>query len=112
MKKLTLFICLTATILRSSAQSNAPSQALAAYIAQKMKDSLSLTNSQYDAIYQVNLNLANQKMSLWHQNGARDSLVRRLQQIENQRDTLYYPVLNPAQYQVYKAKKRLLVNAQ
>ena len=93
------------------AQNNSPdNQAvqLAHKIAKKIKDSLDLSAQQRQQIYQVNMNLHDQKQTVW-QNSPQDSLQVRVQRIEKTRDMLYMPILGTEKYQLYLQKKKTLV---
>lgn len=99
--------CLTLSIC-SNAQ-NAPAEMLANKIADKMKDSLNLTQSQRQQIFVINIKLANQKKSIFEKYQNRDSIGIHLQLIENTRDSLYREVIDESKYDQYKTKKRHLV---
>lgn len=83
---------------------------LAKKIAQKMRDSLSLNNKQASEIFSINVQLARMKKEMRSRYTNTDSLRRSIQRVENKRDSLYQSVLNPAQYSLYRQKKRNLVN--
>jgi uncharacterized protein YxeA len=111
MKKLliALVIIIVAGYSASAQTSNA--EVLAGKIAQKMKDTLSLTETQKGQVYTINMQLYQQKETAWQQYGQSDSLVTvHVQRIENTRDSLYKAVLTAPQYILYRDKKRKLVN--
>ncbi len=87
----------------------APSELLAEKIAARLKDSLQLTVSQKNAIYQVNLDLHQQKLAARELHPG-DSLTHHIQQIENSRDSLYRPILGEEKYPLYRSNKRRLVS--
>lgn len=91
-----------------NAQSDISSQ-LSARIADRLKDTLTLTTVQRDSIYQVNQKLALQKATV-RQTVTGDSLRVRIQKIENTRDSLYKPILGDEKYLRYKSKKVTLLN--
>ncbi|MGN6292961.1 MAG: hypothetical protein ACTHMV_09480 [Chitinophagaceae bacterium] len=91
-----------------SAQS--PTQQVAATIAQKMKDSLQLSESQRLQVFNLNIEIANQKTAQRQTHINSDSLGYYLQRVENTRDSLYRPVLGEEKYLLYKQKKRNLVS--
>ena len=91
-----------------NAQSN--HEQLSNHIAQKMKDSLNLTNQQRDSIYAVNIQLSEWKISVRQQYTNPDSLRRHMQIVENRRDSLYRPFLSEEKYQLYLQKKRNLIS--
>jgi hypothetical protein len=101
-----IFIC---CVFNSAfSQTNAHEQ-VAGSIAQKMTDSLGLTTTQKNQIYNINMQLANQKALARQQYSSIDSVRYRLQKIENSRDSLYHTVLSEDKYFLYKEKKRFLV---
>ena len=86
-----------------------PSEIVANKIAQKMKDSLSLTEEQRIALVTINMQINQSKAAVWQQYST-DSLIQvNLQLIENTRDSLYLPVLTTQQHQLYLFKKRTLL---
>jgi hypothetical protein len=106
-----IITCLVLIFLGLCVTAQTPYEQLASKISQKMKDSLLLTEVQRQSIYQINLELHNQKSSVWQQYNGSDSLLRlNLQLIENKRDSLYMPVLTEEQQVLYKQKKKSLVN--
>ncbi len=107
MKKIIMIAFLIAPFFLT-AQSNAASQ-LAAHIANKMKDTLNLTMTQRNQVYDVNILLHNLKAGVRQRYTNPDSLRVYFQKIENRRDTLYYAVLPATKYTIYKQKKRNLV---
>lgn len=88
----------------------APAEAIASKIADKMTDSLSLTQAERDQIYTVNMNLHEQKMKMRAVSQDTIQLGPQLQKIENTRDSLYGRVLSAGKFQLYRQKKRSLVN--
>ena len=106
---LTLIICtITGTVANAQAGG---AETLSLKIAQKMKDSLSLSPVQKDQVYTINLDLHTRKSGVWQQFAGSDSLIRvHVQRIENTRDSLYRTVLTEPQFILYKEKKRRLVN--
>ena len=94
-----------------NAQTNSPQSNLVAQkIAKKMKDTLGLSSHQRNQVFQINMDLNNQKQEVRQQTNIQDSLIARVQRIENKRDTLYFPVLGIGKYQLYLQKKKNLVN--
>ncbi len=87
-----------------------PGEALAARIAHRMKDTLSLTDSQEAGIYEANLVLHRRKNEVWKNSPSRDSVAAKLQQIEDTRNRLYQPILTDQQYRVYLSKKATLIS--
>lgn len=78
-------------------------------IADKMKDSLGLTQQKRQRIFVVNIQLMNQKARERKQSLNREAIRMSLQNIENKRDSLYKPFLNPVQFATYLQKKKNLV---
>lgn len=93
------------------ANSQSLPETVAKNIATKMKDSLHLTEKQEEKIYKLNLHLHDQKNNMRQQFRGTDSLNRKIQRVENQRDSLYRIVLTEQQYLRYKQKKRNLVSS-
>jgi len=93
----------------SFAQTN-PATTLANKIAQKMKDTLDLSDIQKSQIYNLNLQLHDEKMSMRQQFAGSPVLREKIQTVENKRDSLYMSVLTEPQFSLYRQKKRMLVN--
>lgn len=112
MKTLFLFIGVTLfACTRVIAQANnSEAVQLAHKIAKKMKDTLNLAAQQRQQVYQVNMNIHNQKMAIRQQNPPADSLTVWIQREERKRDSLYLPILGQEKYQLYLQKKKNLVN--
>lgn len=85
--------------------------ALAANIADRMKDSLGLSTAQRDQVNTLNLQISNQKQNVRSRFANRDSITVGLQKVENGRDSLYKTVLTEQQYIIYRQKKRTLIAA-
>jgi hypothetical protein len=84
---------------------------LANTIANKMKDTLALTQQKRNQVFAINIQLHNQKMIVRQQNTNADSIRVKTQRVENTRDTLYKGVLPVNKYQLYLQKKRNLIRA-
>jgi competence transcription factor ComK len=84
---------------------------LAQRIAQKMKDTLDLTEAQHSRIFQINIQLHTSKQNLRQQIVNTDTLRVRFQQVERSRDSLYRTVLPDEKYKLYLQKKRTLVSS-
>jgi len=84
--------------------------AIAEKIAKKMKDSLSLSSNQQAAILGINLQLHEQKKQAFARYENLDSLGKKIQSIENTRDSLYRPIMGAETFSLYKRKKKNLVN--
>jgi hypothetical protein len=109
MKKIAIFVIITLASLIGYTQSN-PAQIVANKIAQKMKDSLSLTTIEREQVYQINLQLHNQKMLIRQQHINQDSVRIYTQRIEQTRDSLYRIILNEEKYLLYIGKKKNIVS--
>jgi hypothetical protein len=79
-------------------------------IAQKMKDTLSLSKSQKTQIYNINMQLNNSKSVARQTNTNIDTISIKIQKIENTRDSFYRLILSNKQYDLYRQKKRNLIN--
>ena len=102
-----MLICIVNVI---NAQSD-PATELAAKIADRMKDSLSLRYSQRDSLYTINIQLHTQKMTARQQHTNPEALRQAIQELENKRDGLYRAVLNNEEkYQAYLLKKQYLIS--
>lgn len=110
MKQIILLAVLMLAVLPGKSQTS-PAENIANRIADKMKDSLSLTQVQRDSIYSMNMQLHTQKIMLRKQYSNMDSLRIRTQAVEHQRDIMYKSILTPRQFGVYKQKKRMLISA-
>jgi len=108
MKKILVTSGFVLYALFSTAQNSGP-EILAEKIAQRMKDTLSLTEAQKDQLYVINMQLHNEKLVARQTISNRDSLSAELQRVENKRDVLYQPILN-TKFELYLQKKRNLVN--
>lgn len=103
---------LVLTLLLSVAFCNgqSPAETLANKIAGKMKDTLSLTDSQRIQVYNINMQLHNQKIAIRQQYAGSDSLNAKIQSVENTRDSMYHIILADEKYTLYLQKKINLVN--
>jgi hypothetical protein len=108
MKMILCFICLLTGL--SAVKSQTPGEEIANKIAWKMKDSLQLTDSQRIEIFQINMQITQQKANVRSQYTGSDSLRIKIQQVENTRDDLYQAILSYEKYVLYLQKKRKLVN--
>ena len=87
-----------------------PVEIISKKIADKMRDSLQLTVTQHDTLYAINVRLHNEQIAARQQYQSLDSVRRKIQRIENTRDSLYFPVLGSDKYSLYRSKKINLVN--
>jgi len=112
MKKIFVFTVLFLIVLISKAQqSQTPAAQVAHNIADKMKDSLSLTNQQRAQIFNINMDLNKQKTTARNSSQDRAVVTSELQKIESSRDSLYKAILTDAQYVLYRQKKRNLISS-
>lgn len=109
MRPLFFIVVIVAFPLLSVAQ-NSSGDSLAQKIAQRMKDTLGLSEPQRAQIYQINLSLQSQKSQARQLYAGTDSLAVKIQQIENQRDSQYQAILSSEKYQLYRQKKRNLIS--
>lgn len=109
MKKIFLVFVFLVTIMGLKAQDAAT--VLAGRIAQKMKDSLSLSDAQKTKLYDINILLHRQKTNMRQLYAGSDSMGYYIQKTENKRDSLYRSVLSDDKYRLYKEKKATLVSS-
>jgi hypothetical protein len=107
MKKISVIIVFAFFALTVKGQSNV--ERFSNKIAQKIKDSLQLSEKQKAQLYEINMKLTQQKADL-RKEYKEDSLRIKMQAIENTRDVLYKDVLPPDKYAIYILKKRSLIN--
>lgn len=93
----------------SQAQQQEAAIGVASKIADRMRDSLSLTTDQRNGIYQANLWIHQQKLGVRTQYSSTDSLRTQIQRIENKRDSVYYLVLPMEKYEAYLIRKVELI---
>lgn len=90
---------------------NSPAVTLATKISVRMKDSLSLSETQRQQIYSATLQLQSEKSAVWAQTSDTTVIQHNVQLLENSRDARYQAILTPEQYQLYlQKKKRLIAN--
>lgn len=109
MKKLFVTLLFCSSFLIIHAQTS-PAEMVAGNIARKMKDSLSLTEGQMQQIFAVNMQLHQKKLSMRQQYAGSAAVGMYLQKVENTRDSLYSIILSDNKYQLYKQKKKNLIN--
>ncbi len=107
-----LLYCLSIqfAVAQTSNQQQDEGVRLARKIAGKMKDSLSLTATQTNQVYETNLSLLDRKKQAMTSGMSRDSIGKALQRIENSRDSLYRLILPVEKFEIYRTKKRRLLN--
>jgi len=108
--KFILIICLLSGFSVNVKAQNTVATQLAEKIAQKMKDSLLLSESQKEQLYTINLQLSDRKSAVRQQYATSDSLGIKIQLVEKTRDSLYKAVLTEQQFILYRQKKKNLVN--
>lgn len=84
------------------------SEVLARNVAVKMRDSLKLSSQDEQRIYQLNMQIVQEKAKLWQEYRSSPSLRSHLQVAENKRDSLYGTVLSREKYFEYRQKKKYL----
>lgn len=94
-----------------TAQGPGPGTQIANRIADKMKDTLGLTQQKRNQVFAINMHLHNRKMIVRQQTTNPDSLQARLQRVEKKRDSMYQRILPPPKYQLYLQKKRNLISS-
>lgn len=107
-----IWILLSAFVVsaQTSNQQQDQGERLAKKIAKQIKDSLELTGAQMNQLVSINLSLHQQKKQLLNSGQSRDSISQGLQRIENTRDSLYRTVIPSDKFELYKLKKRNLIN--
>lgn len=111
MKKIFFFTVLFFAALKVCAQQQATPEAQVAHkIANKMADSLQLTNQQRAKIFAINMDLSKKKKDARKKSTDRVVVGQELQQIEGTRNAMYKTVLTAEQYNLYLQKKQNLVN--
>ena len=110
MKKsiLSIFFILSVHLVIAQ-QDQSPMVKLANKMADRMRDTLGLDTGQREKIFNINLSLAMEK-SIAYSNHKKEDIGKELQKIENKRDGLYKKELSNQQYDIYKQKKRRIIN--
>jgi protein subunit release factor B len=94
-----------------SQSSNGTAVQLAHNIANKMKDTLSLIENQKQNIYNINMQLHDQKQAMRAAHSSNPTVMAtKIQEVEKTRDSLYSTILSSSQYIMYKVKKRNLIS--
>lgn len=107
MKVVVIFLFLTAP-LALFAQSNQEKSSL--FLADRLRDSLLLSGKQHQELYTINLIIEEEKKNV-RSLGEDPFLVRKkVQKIENKRDSLYQGIFNTEQFILYKDRKSTLLN--
>ena len=112
MKKnaLLLFCLIYSAVVVFAQQQPTPAHALAMKWAKRMQDTLSLTNRERQKVFQINMNIYQDKTRVRQQYaGNMTVLTSETQKIENTRDSLYKEVLPINKYGLYIQKKRTLL---
>lgn len=111
-RKYFLLVCLVVMInCGQLVQGQNPATQLANHIANKMRDTLNLTNPKRNQVFAINMYLHNRKMIVRQQTTDPELLRTRLQRVEHMRDSMYQGILTPAKYLLYLQKKRFLVSS-
>lgn len=105
-----LLISAFAVSAQTSNQQQDQGERLARKIAKQIKDSLNLTGAQMNQLATINISLHQQKKQLMSSGQSRDSIGKGLQRIENTRDSLYRLIIPIEKFELYKLKKRNLIN--
>lgn len=105
--RLLVFIGITSFLnLSVNAQSTIPER-----ITTRMKDTLSLTESQVPNIFSINQRIFTEKGALRAKYTGTDSFMIVMQKAEAKRDSLFLPILTEKQLMLYNEKRARLVNA-
>lgn len=84
---------------------------LAAKLALRMRDSLQLTTTVQQQLYETNMQLHYRKMSMWQQfKNSPDTLTRMIQRVENSRDSLYKRIIGEEKFGIYIIRKKTIIN--
>lgn len=83
---------------------------IALRIAERLKDSVGLTDGEKIAVYEANLWLHNQKIIAWSQFNSTSNLTTEIQRIENKRDSLYRNIIAESRFQLYFSRKKNLIH--
>lgn len=112
MKLLIIFALVLVTGYCAVAQDNPNpiAENLAKKIANRMKDTLALTEQQCHSIFEINMQIHKGKMEKRKQYANDPLLGTHLQKVENMRDSLYRAVLPEDKFMLYKKKRTNLVN--
>ncbi|PZR28926.1 MAG: hypothetical protein DI535_04200 [Citrobacter freundii] len=92
-------------------QTNEPVIPFAEKVANRMRDSLSLSSIQRDSVYAINVRLMQESQDTRAKNLPPVELQTELQLIEGSRDRLYRQVLGQEKFLLYKPRKFALVFA-
>lgn len=87
-----------------------PGARLAHHIADKMADTLGLTQQQKAKVFTINMELDRRKSEARAKSSDRAVVGKELQKIENGRNALYKSVLTEEQYTLYLQKKKQLIS--
>ena len=113
MRLFILFALIVITAYSAAGQVNSGNQVaenLAKKIADRMKDSLGLSEQQRNSIFDINMQIHKQKMEKRKQYAKDPLLGNHLQKVENTRDSLYRAVLPEDKFILYKKKRTNIVN--
>lgn len=100
-----LLVCF-AQLLHAQASND---RSRAAFIAQKLRDSLSLSNAQHDTLYKITLRFLQRKVVFKHPSTG--EIVTKDAYVEVERDEAYRGVMTVAQYTLYLQKKQNLISS-
>src|SRR5882724_535162 len=97
----------------SQSDVSSPSERLAAKQADRLRDSLGLTDNQRQKVYDANISLHNSKSAAWTRYANdRGRLQTELQTIENRRDSLYGIIFGSGdKFLLYKSKKGNIIKS-
>lgn len=111
MRYIILFSIFLSVSWKINAQQLPLHQELAAKLALRMKDSLQLTPTVQQQLYETNIQLHYQKMSMWQQfKNSPDTLARMIQRVEDSRDSLYKRIIGEEKFGTYIIRKKTIIN--
>lgn len=110
MKKIFISIVVLLFVAMGSYAQGSPTDSIANLLAQRMKDSLGLTNEQASQVYNLNTTLGSREANLRKQFAGSRSLPSYLKLLGEQRDSLYKNALPNDKYQLYILKKQNIIS--
>ena len=112
MKKIALIIIICVAFSPAYSQVDSIALSLATRIANRLMDSLDLTENERDKILNANIELHKKKVKVRSDYSDAGELKYFIQQIENSRDSLYKLIIEPDEkFQAYLSRKRLLLQS-
>ena len=103
------YLFFLALLLPATLKSQQVREQVSRTLANQLRDSLDLSQLQYQKVYEINLDLEGQKAFVRQESKDSPSLRKLLQQVENRRDSLYFSLFSTSQSLHYKEKKSELI---